>query len=76
MHALHQHYTSQTIRGMSRWPEGPRFESGGVPAWKQMRGALSIPQHRLVKVPLNNVRWPTTQVLGISQVYNKSKTLQ
>lgn len=29
-----------------------------------------------VKVPLNNVRQPTTQVLGSSQVYNKSKTLQ
>lgn len=29
-----------------------------------------------VKVPLNNVREPTTQVLGSSQVYNKSKTLQ
>lgn len=79
MHAPDWYYRAQTISEMRLKPKGPKFESsvGQQSAGQQAdEKCASIPQHLLSGVPLNNVRRPTTQVLGSYQVCNKSKPLR
>lgn len=74
MHVPHKCYRGQTIRQMSWRPKGRGFDSSA--AWQSRWEMHNYSSTSTAKVPLNDVWWPTTQVLGSTQAYNESKTLQ